>query len=548
MSKNKSMRKNKLRKLLTIFASVFLIIVFVDTSGAILDCSMCHKTAPGNVAIRAADTIEINNVTCLKCHNSEYPPELIGYNTHLAHVGKYSAKVDYISRHPKVVNSLSCSGCHTNIGENCRNCHVKNIPHIQPPLGYNCKGCHGQLDKLFQHSIVDLKIHNIFGLNGTSACVMCHNPDSMTSLKLASGDVVSIQESHRLCFQCHSSHYNLWNSGKHYSNNTVPSDEELRLSNGMGFGMGDDIPAIRSELEDAWRRENTCVNCHNPHNPSELYQLPVTMHDGIMRIDIVTIVGSNLIYTGTVLIAIIVIVVIFIIKKRGLKLSELKLSDIKLPKLRLPKISIPVSISVEKDVDKPVVSVDKVEEKVDKPVVSTDKVPKTGKNKLLHKYRYDIAFILIICTMLGSFYVIFGTFVPMVIVASESMSPHIEKGDIIFYTDTSRIDEIGTYDEKSSTNFEDYGDVVIYKPLGQDDVVPYIHRARYYVDQGEEMWQGGPKAPHAGYITKGDNVYTNRQYDQQLEISRERPIKREWIIGTAKFRVPYIGYIGLILS
>ena len=214
MSKNKNKLGNKFGTMLRILISMFLILILTNGVGAVLDCSMCHKTVPGKAAIRAIDTIEINSETCLKCHNPDYPPKPIGYDTHLAHIGKYSAQVDYLSRHPKAASSLDCNTCHMNIGENCRNCHIKNIPHIEPPLGYSCKGCHGQLDKLFQHPTINLKIHNVFG-NDTKACTMCHNPDNMASLRLASGDIVSMQESHGLCFMCHSGKYNSWTSGKH---------------------------------------------------------------------------------------------------------------------------------------------------------------------------------------------------------------------------------------------------------------------------------------------------------------------------------------------
>jgi signal peptidase len=54
-------------------------------------------------------------------------------------------------------------------------------------------------------------------------------------------------------------------------------------------------------------------------------------------------------------------------------------------------------------------------------------------------------------------------------------------------------------------------------------------------------------APHAGYITKGDNEVTNRYYDQQGQVSYMLPVKEEWVIGVAKYRIPYIGYLRLML-
>ena len=55
------------------------------------------------------------------------------------------------------------------------------------------------------------------------------------------------------------------------------------------------------------------------------------------------------------------------------------------------------------------------------------------------------------------------------------------------------------------------------------------------------MWDSGPIAPHAGYITKGDNEITNRQYGQYNRCAE--PVREEWIDGVACFRVPYIEYV-----
>jgi signal peptidase len=141
--------------------------------------------------------------------------------------------------------------------------------------------------------------------------------------------------------------------------------------------------------------------------------------------------------------------------------------------------------------------------------------------------------------------------ISMVAVESGSMIPHIEVGDIIFVEniDLTQIITYETYETGNITNYTSFGepgDVILYRPLGRD-VTPIIHRAMYYVETGEPMWAGGPPAPHAGYITKGDNTETNPAYDQQGSISYLQPVKKEWIIGVAKFnRVPLLGCISLI--
>ncbi len=145
---------------------------------------------------------------------------------------------------------------------------------------------------------------------------------------------------------------------------------------------------------------------------------------------------------------------------------------------------------------------------------------------------------------------VLGLWTPMVAVESESMDPHIQIGDIVFM---KSIDRVNVITNEEGTNlgyksFEDYGDVILYRPKGQEGVTPIIHRAMYRVKTGEPMWKGGPLAQYSGYITKGDNVITNQYFDQEGDISYYMPIKDEWIIGTAKYRIPYLGYIRLLFS
>lgn len=162
----------------------------------------------------------------------------------------------------------------------------------------------------------------------------------------------------------------------------------------------------------------------------------------------------------------------------------------------------------------------------------------------------DFLFVFVIVAIFSSVsYIALGLWTPMVAVESGSMIPHIRIGDIIFVKSIDRT-EIITYEKGQETgykSFDDYGDVILYKPYGQEGVTPIIHRARYYVNKDEPMWQGGPPAPYAGYITKGDNSVTNVYYDQQGRISLNQPVKKEWVIGVAKFyRIPLAGCVSLI--
>ena len=166
----------------------------------------------------------------------------------------------------------------------------------------------------------------------------------------------------------------------------------------------------------------------------------------------------------------------------------------------------------------------------------------------LGKDLLSVVAVLIIFMVLSK--LVFGLWTPMVAVESGSMEPHMQVGDIIFVKSIDRTNVITNEEGKKSgyKSFENYGNVVLYRPYGEEGVTPIIHRAMYRVETGEPMWENGPIAPYSGYITKGDNVITNTHFDQEGQISYEMPIKDEWIIGTAQYRIPYLGYIRLIFS
>ncbi|MDH7596557.1 MAG: S26 family signal peptidase [Methanothrix sp.] len=204
-----------------------------------------------------------------------------------------------------------------------------------------------------------------------------------------------------------------------------------------------------------------------------------------------------------------------------------------------------------------------------------------------------------------------GLWTPMVAVESGSMVPNMNIGDIIIVQGISRTDVI-TWEEgeaKGYRSFNNPGDVILYRPYGKkklgvldiipgilgigsggDKATPIIHRAMRWVEKGEPMWEGGPPAPFAGYITKGDhnevidqmagrilgvpNYSYIREHPERFRetadgilvdretglviysqgntsyvtdgISYLTPVRKEWVIGVARYRIPYVGYIRLI--
>lgn len=166
-------------------------------------------------------------------------------------------------------------------------------------------------------------------------------------------------------------------------------------------------------------------------------------------------------------------------------------------------------------------------------------------------------------------FAISGVWPPLVAVESSSMEPNMYPGDLVFAMDEGRLvpeaavegTGVVTYQrgkEVGYTTFNGYGDVVIYKPYGSERRTPVIHRARFVVYEDENWFDKANKsyitatncqqlshcpAPHAGFITKGDN---NPYYDQARGISD--PVRPEWIRGTAEARIPWLGCIRLWFS
>ncbi len=170
-----------------------------------------------------------------------------------------------------------------------------------------------------------------------------------------------------------------------------------------------------------------------------------------------------------------------------------------------------------------------------------------------------------------------GVWPPMVAVESGSMEPNMERGDLVFLVDNDRfvpdtaVDDGGTStgvvpadvaERNERTKFNRPGDVVVFRPNGNAGQTPIIHRAMFWVENGENWYDRADSdavgsaddcealshcpAPHAGFITKGDNELTNRNYDQTTRLSA--PVRPGWIVGTAEVRIPYLGHVRLLFS
>ena len=197
----------------------------------------------------------------------------------------------------------------------------------------------------------------------------------------------------------------------------------------------------------------------------------------------------------------------------------------------------------------------------------------SGSNSWLTRvfqYTFDIASSVLIVVLIGALlFATSGVWPPLVAIESPSMEPNIDTGDLVFVMEEHRFSGPGATEESGivparagqETNyrmFNGYGDVIIYQPDGNGEATPIIHRAMFWV-AAEENWydRGDPAAignadnceelancpaPHAGFITKGDN---NRYYDQ-VGNQFSGPVKPAWIIGTAEYNVPGLGRVRLL--
>lgn len=183
-------------------------------------------------------------------------------------------------------------------------------------------------------------------------------------------------------------------------------------------------------------------------------------------------------------------------------------------------------------------------------------------------FAYDVLTSVFAVLLVGFFlFAISGVWPPLVAVESGSMRPNMAEGDLVFVMEEHRFAGAGAIDgsgivsatagaDTAYRTFGGYGDVIVYEPNGNAARTPIIHRAMFWVEEGERWYdRANPQyigaatscdqlpncpAPAAGFITKGDN---NEGYDQTTGLTD--PVQPEWIIGTAEIRVPGLGWISL---
>jgi len=159
--------------------------------------------------------------------------------------------------------------------------------------------------------------------------------------------------------------------------------------------------------------------------------------------------------------------------------------------------------------------------------------------------------VLLIAVLLGA---LVGAWPPLVAVESGSMTPGVERGDLVVVTATDRApwgDLATAADADAPTRLGGPGDVVVYAVPGVGGR-PIFHRLAFPVDAGEDWTdRADPEllaadcaelatcpAPYDGYVTRGD---ANELYDQSAGIAPVVP--EAWIAGKALFAVPNLGWV-----
>ncbi|MBT3871262.1 MAG: cytochrome C [Flavobacteriaceae bacterium] len=109
---------------------------------------------------------------------------------------------------------------------------------------YACIECHTKPLKQMQSKDLKKAHWNIrikHADANTMNCITCHSSNNMNDLHSLTGAKIDFNKSYKLCSQCHTKQFKDWKGGAH------------------GKQIGGWAPP---------RASLTCVNCHNPHNPS----------------------------------------------------------------------------------------------------------------------------------------------------------------------------------------------------------------------------------------------------------------------------------------
>lgn len=85
------------------------------------------------------------------------------------------------------------------------------------PFTFDCDFCHisgTAVDVSMPHRN-SLEYHDKLVVEDTPGCFICHDFNRRSRLRLLSGELITFDESPRLCYQCHQKRYDTWYNGDH---------------------------------------------------------------------------------------------------------------------------------------------------------------------------------------------------------------------------------------------------------------------------------------------------------------------------------------------
>lgn len=187
-----------------------------------------------------------------------------------------------------------------------------------------------------------------------------------------------------------------------------------------------------------------------------------------------------------------------------------------------------------------------------------------------------------------------GVWPPIVVVESGSMMhplPEteygrfgtIDVGDIVFIRAVDGREDVTTWAQGGELRYGRPGDVIAYAPNGDRLNTTVIHRAIAYIEVGRgptdrveyrlywvdgevKTWgpegiyfpelgfdesfgftpRAGYKPAYSGFVTKGDNAFSNPATDQALGITKI--VEPAWVVGRVYGEVPWLGLAKLALT
>jgi hypothetical protein len=170
----------------------------------------------------------------LKTQTWESPQELQPVTKFILNKGKVEVKDD---KHGSFFTETRTDKL---VQKNCLNCHKDGRIEV---VGSKEPDSHWDIQKTFKHA-----------QSHVMNCTTCHNPSEITQLKLLDGQKLSVDQSFKVCAQCHFKQEQDWRLGAHGKR--------------IGSWYGE-------------RVIKNCASCHNPHKPAFEKRWPKTFNKNL---------------------------------------------------------------------------------------------------------------------------------------------------------------------------------------------------------------------------------------------------------------------------